>query len=105
MVEFLTTNNYIFLSYMKLSFKKNSLGKQSEQINQFFITSNCINVFNIKSTQSKTLKKNNTLIELSIDKLLRKVPNKIRSQVKDLMTLKYTNAFGKSVNQCFTYFY
>lgn len=55
------------------------------EIGKFFLTSNCINVFKIKGSLVSTLKKNNTLIELSLSKILRKFKKDIKIKIEQII--------------------
>lgn len=98
LIEYLTTNFYIYLSFLKKALKRNKKQPEVDKINHFLKTSSCTKIFKIKGSQIKLLNKNNTFIELTFCKILRKISKPIKSKIEQLIKEVQVKSFSESLS-------
>lgn len=101
LVEYITTNFYIFLTLIKKVFYSDQVLTKYQKIDQFMNTSNCLKLFTIKGSFVKLLSKNNTLIELSLNKIVRKINKPIKIKLEKLIKEVSNQNFQLSLARIF----
>ena len=104
LIEYVTTNFYVFISLIKKAFQQTQSLIKYHKIDQFIKTSNCLQIFQIKGSFIKIFTKNCTLIELSLNKISRKFNKTIKSKVEEIIKEVPNKEFLKSLSQIFLYF-
>jgi hypothetical protein len=95
-VEYVVTNFYIIISLLKKAFKQGKMITKVQKIEAFLSKSQCLKIFTLKGGFFKLMNKNNTLIELNVGKIARKInkANKIKLEkvIKEVLIREFAPA-------------